>query len=395
MRKGNIMFFTNLGIVKCEEFEYTYDIFYDKMCELMRNNPNNYRVSYDNGKYEVIYNSQTYEVRFGKDGLYEKTDVVELLDKLVHVSEDISCIYEEEIKKIESDDEKRNTLFDRARKGIIDSNEEKRAKIELLNREYKEKGSVFKRIWKLFKFINVGKVSEDRPDKEILIPFGICMLLMVVFSAFGLELFAKISAIVATSFALDGMSVAFASAKGYGYRGLLFSILSIISLPINIGYNVVKKIVEAITHRKEVNNLKNSITDLSSDMKDINNTINGEKLNKLLNQVVEDNYSKVPSDLMVTYDKILELKDNIQLVKDKKTSKKLAMDLYDVIKYYIDGNKYLKNKDNMPTILYSQVMELSKRVDDILKQEKEQEELNKEYNNMMDVISHQKSIGAR
>ena len=85
------------------------------------------------------------------------------------------------------------------------------------------------------------------------------------------------------------------------------------------------------------------------------------------------------------------------LIKDEKISKKYALELYEIINYYVEVSNRKKgfDKEKILRTLFSQIKELTANVEDELRKEKEEEKNINDYNTLIENIEYQKSIGAR
>ena len=95
----NIINFTKIGIVKCDEFEVTFNDFIKKMSYLIMNDCDAYNVFYNDkeDKYFITYNFNRYVVKYGGEYLSKSTsdEVVEYLDHKVTKQEMIDKIKQE------------------------------------------------------------------------------------------------------------------------------------------------------------------------------------------------------------------------------------------------------------------------------------------------------------
>lgn len=395
--KNNNIYFTNLGIIKCKEFELTYRSFYDKMSRLICNDPSCYQIVYDEeeNEYKVIYNSNTYFVKFGRDGFCEKHEAVELLDKLIKIQSNSQKMKKEENDKKENDERKRKALLDRVRKGILETKEEKEMKIANLKEQHKDKKfHLWKSVWKFFKSMNYGDVWEYHDNASMAV--GMAFIIpILVFGALGNNLLAVIFFALFVIFLVDSATVSISSIYG-GYKGLIKSILSILALPFNVLYNVLRKVIDEVGHQKEIHDIKKTIDNLEGKDDFIpKSKINIKEVYEFINQLSDKAFNKDNVNLDTIYKNVIELKNNIILIKDSRKRNKFAQELYEIIEYYVDANNYIKDKDNVSKIFYTGINDLTKRVSDELNKEKEVEETKNDYDTLMDTISNQKSIGAR
>ena len=174
------------------------------------------------------------------------------------------------------------------------------------------------------------------------------------------------------------------------------SLLSILTLPLNIVFNIVRKIVKIIKHNKEISSIKKEITDFNKKVKFVSKLkVNINEIEKFLDNTGMDYLKNAPTDLRETTELITELKDKIRLIEDKSLKRKYSIELYEIIKYYVDASINIKGENVIPKITSNQVTDLSRRVDEELKKEKEKKESQDIYDNYVDSINKQKSIGIR
>ena len=396
MKRNNI-YFTNLGIVKCKAFELTNEQFLEQMTNLINEKPELYHVNYDkeNDIYLVFYRGEKYTVKFGRDGYCEKSDSLEILKKLIEITSSINGIKKENEEKQAYDKEQRDMVFANANEGILNTNEEKLAKLEIINKNFRKKNiPLLKSIWKCYKKIIFG--DQDLLSQIYFIGgFGLAIIMAIIGCIMGVLPVALSGCGAWIILTLDSL-IPYALTKDseHGWLGLIVTILSLLTIPVNIIVNIVNKIVNIIKYKKDVKKIKRSITDVKKVVEFIPKTkVNIDEINKYLNNGGINALRMGPTDLEETINVVTNLKNKILQVKDKKTSKKLASELYEIIKYYTDSSVKIKNIT--PTILSDQIIDLDRRIDEVIRNEKEQEEVNNNYDDMMETINHQKSIGVR
>ena len=403
MRNG-VIYFTNLGIVKSNEFEFTNDRFFNNMENMIATKPKQYSVAYDKEKneYKIVYDNRAYSVILGKDGYLERTTIVDMLNKLVKNSTSYDEIRKEEDEKNQYIAEKREQIFDNARKGIIRTNDEKRAAIKINDDKYRnEKYKFWNGVFKIFKKINWG-------DKKLLFSIVdvIAVLLSIIIGASAsllglvtLELVAKITAgcaftslfgTVLINSIIDDVSC---TNFDEGINGIWPFIFSLVTLPFNITYNLVKKIISVVKHYSIKKDLQKGIYDFNYRRKKTKSKKSIDEVNKYINEIALKNMNDAPTNMHKTIDAVTSLKDKILEVKDSRLSKKFAKELYEIINYYIDASLNIKEKDKVSNILSNQLIDLTRRVDDVL--EKENNKNNEGCNNLIETIDYQKSIGTR
>ena len=403
MRKG-VIYFTNLGIVKSNEFEFTNDRFFTNMKNMITKKPNQNFVTYDEEKneYKIAYNNCEYEVILGKDGYLERTTIVDMLNELVEISTFVERIRKEENDKNQYIDEQRKQIFDNAKKGIIRTNEEKQAAIKINNDEYKNgKYKFWKEVFKIFKKLNWRKddiwfVAIDAVATVIFCIAG------GVTSALGLVVLEKIAEVCAcvslsdlfSTMLINSLIDEFGSCcYGYGIRGIWLFVFSLVTLPLNMVYNLGKKIKNVAKHYTENKRLQNGIHDIKNTRIIHKSKKNIDEVNKFIDEYAVKNMAVAPTNLHKTIEVVTSLKDKILEVKDNRLSKKFAKELYEIINYYTDASINISEKDKASNILSSQLIDLKERVDKEL--ENENNKNNEECDNLIESIEHQKSIGAR
>ena len=85
-----VISFTKLRTVKSNQFELTYDDFFEKMIDLIFQDCENNYVTYDedNG-YQVVFNGKKYNVKYGNTKIDKTSNMPEIvngLEKLVNLS---------------------------------------------------------------------------------------------------------------------------------------------------------------------------------------------------------------------------------------------------------------------------------------------------------------------
>ncbi len=397
----NKMYFTRIKTVRFNDSEVLYDSFYKTMRDLINSDIDNNYVTYDkeNDEYKIRYKGRFYTVYYGKEKLNEYSadkETLEFIDKLVKVSEDQKKVRDEDSRRFVYYDRKRAEALRNADRNIFKSDNDKKAKIEMINKEYKDKGHKFFRgIWDLFIGMNVCEEIDADDKLELhLIPLVIIGIISIVLSITGSS-----SAAVATILAGGGL-VLFSSISSLfePYNGLIGSILSVALLPLNILINLILKIIDSVKYKKELNSVKKAMSKEKKEkhvikrMNHLFRRINVNELVKYLDKEAVDDLAKGPIDYENTIKYITELKDKILSIKDKSTSDKLAKELFDIVSYYTDSKLKFDDKKN---VLSSLVSDLCKRVDEVLREENEKEENNQICNGCIETIDEQRMINAR
>lgn len=402
--------FTNLGTVRLTNDELTNELFFNKMNRLINDNVSLNRVIYDENDdcYKIIYHGDEYEVKYRNSFLTskcEKQDIIYSLNKLVDLSKYQKTIQEEKNCHEEEKIKIKQELIDKVKNGIVNSNEEKMTKISIIDDEYKNnKTKIFKLTWKKIKDINVSMfvrknnlISGIRLFSVLITALAfLCELGFFISSSEYVVIFLMLPTLGA--FADSCFFIHQIKAGSFlddrAYSGIYATIASIIALPFLLGYYTTKRFIEIIKRGISIHNVKKTITDLKKEQqmrKQLSKTkINIKEVSKVLNNVLNNNES---IELKNILKEINELKENIQLIKDKSISREYANNLYEIIKYYIEASSNIKSSDKnkINDFLVLQVKDLSIKVDDELRKEKEDNSCDE----MLNTISYQKSIGTR
>jgi hypothetical protein len=395
----NYIYFTNLDTVKCKEFEYSNNRFFINMRNLINNDPHKYNVKHDkeNDQYIIVYDGKSYKTKYGKkdlDSNCEDENVLEILNKLVDITNIQIDLEKEELDKEKHDEKEHEKVVNSAKLGILVSNEEKTAKIDLINNDYKDnKFHFWKGVWEKIVNLNVGDVHSSHPLISVVSGGVVVIVCIVLAASLGVDLYGFIGLGIFSILSIDAFSVIPAVNNcEEGYRGLCASLLSLLLLPINLGMNLVKKLRNVFKHRKEISNIKKTIFKTEKKVNLSRNKVNIDELSKFLSNQGRELLNNSPTDLTKTIESINELKDKILTIKDKNKSTKLAKELYDIIMYYVEANNNVKDKNKISNNLFNQIGDLNKRVDDELNKENES---NNNYDSLIENIEHQKSFGAR
>ncbi len=398
--RENYIYFTNLDTVKSTKFELTSKAFFNKMRELINNDYMHNGVFYDEkiDQYTIVYKKDSYEVKYGKDYLTNKCEdesIVEQLNRLVEVTKQKKDVVSENIERNRYQEQEKKKSLENAEKGILRTNAEKLAKIELINEKYKngDNSSLLKGIKDTFKKMNFGKVSEHAFYHQAITGAVLAVIGVLLLAITQNGVFPLVGVALELIFGVSGLSAATSEGSSRGYRGLIYSILSVLTFPLNVVYNLVKKIINVIKHNIEVDNIKKQMTKKQKVTTIPKSKINIDELNKYLETSGIASLKSTPTNLTATIELISELRDKILTINDEQLSKKFATELYETISYYIDSSINIKEKEKVLLILSNQIIDLSKRVDDELNKEKER--INDNCDNLVEYIEHQKSIGTR
>ena len=396
------IYFTKLKTVIFDNKEITREMFYKNMRDLINTDIDNNYITYDkeNDEYKIRYKGRLYTVYYGKEKLNEYSadkETLEFIDKLVKVSEDQKKVRDEDSRRFVYYDKKRTEALRNADRNIFKSDDDKKAKIEMINKEYKNKGHKFFRgIFDLFIGMNVYEEidTEDKLNLHLipLVIIGIISVVLsftvspsmgipIIFAGGGLVLFSSISAMFFEP-----------------YNGLIGSVLSVALLPLNILINLILKIIDSIKYKNKINSVKKTMSKEKKEklnirrMNHLFRRINVNEIVKYLDKEAVDDLAKGPIDYENTIKYITELKDKILSIKDKSTSDKLAKELFDIVSYYTDSKLKFDDKKN---VLSTLINDLHKKVDDVLSDEKEKEKTKEAYDGCIETIDEQRMINAR
>ena len=397
----NKMYFTRIKTVRFNDSEVLYDSFYKTMRDLINSDIDNNYVTYDkeNDEYKIRYKGRLYTVYYGKEKLNEYSadkETLEFIDKLVKVSENQKKVRDEDSRRFVYYDRKRAEALRNADRNIFKSDNDKKAKIEMINKEYKDKGHKFFRgILDLFIGMNVcEKIDAEKKLELHLIPLAIIGIISFILHFTG----SPYAAIVTT--VAGGLLVLFSAISTIfePYNGLIGSILSVALLPLNILINLILKIIDSVKYKNKINSVKKTMSKEKKEklnirrMNHLFRRINVNELVKYLDKEAVNELSNSPVDYRSTIKYVTELKDKILSIKDKSTSDKLAKELFDIVSYYTDSKLKFDDKKN---VLSSLVSDLCKRVDEVLREENEKEENNQICNDYIEIIDEQRMINAR
>ncbi len=396
MKKNNV-YFTNLGIVKCKAFELTNEQFLERMTSLINEKPELYHVNYDeeNDVYLVFFNGEKYTVKFGRDGYCEKSDSLEILNKLIEITNNIDEFKKETEEKSAYDRKQRDIAFKNAEEGILNTNNEKLAKIEIIKSNFKKSNPpLLKTIRETFEVL-IFDNFDSYFATSMLAGIILAVVLAIVGCILGSLPVALLGCGIEALFLVDsGIAAIVNKITNREWNGVLLTVFSLLIAPINGVIKAVDKIVNTFRYKKAVKKIKETITHFEKVAEFVpKNKVNIDEVNKYLNDGGINALKTGPTDLEEIINMVTNLKDKILKIKDKNTSKQLAIELFEIIKYYADSS--IKLYDTKPTILSNQMLDLDRRIDEAIRNEIEKEEFNNEYDSMMETINHQKSIGSR
>jgi hypothetical protein len=392
MSEKNI-WFTYLETVIINKTELTNKDFVNRMTKLIMNDSDKYNVHYDSKKkcYVIIYDGEEYIVKYRNKELNNDCNnksVLCYIKQLVDISElqkelnnestrrkkELETAKEKKLK--EKQDETIGNTIDKLSKDIKEKEEEIN---ELKKDFFCKENSLVCCVKDLFKLLNYGKVSKiARFFRGMAGIFALGMLSQMI-GVVGFNVGIFIYLLLGYS-ALEGLSsIFFVKSDGgqlTGYRGILVSLLSI---PVILGYSVVHSVLWSLVG---INTFLN-ITKLKNEIGNIRRNFNRIKVkNKNLEKINLDflNEKDIKIDqkrIVMTVNEANELKDKILSIKDKKTKKELAKELYKIIEDSLNMTKiYGHKRDNGFDILTNNVTILKNKVDKVL--EKENNENNEE-----------------
>ncbi len=407
--KDNNIYFTKLGTVKCHEFELTYQDFFTKMTRFISDNIDKYQVIYDKEKdyYEIIYNYDKYRVKYGKEDLKNNCDNSDLLlqiKNLVDLSKTEAIRQKKEKDRENEILKKQQEAMNNARLGIINTNEEKKARIAQIKKEdNKYKTEIFRDTMRIIGLMNhrepVLKGTRD----------WICVLSVVAGYIFAISIVEPIPTWVfifwgfTLTSLIDTVTINVELMEDYG--GLFATILSILGSPFILAFHAGKRLVEKIRTFIEIFPIKRSITK-DKPTKELKTKINIEDMSNVISILEEKNKQEnnSSSNVLVITNRVNVLKKNIFKLMDNGIRNDYLRELRDIIEQYEKTNKY--DSDGARINLVNLTANLELRVNEALKQQKEQEsiergyqrlmsEINNQENNLSEDSGYQKSIGAR
>ena len=142
--------FTKLGTVKCDDFEYTYEDFYQKMYDSITMNVEKNRVVYNqNGKYFIVkHNNIDYQVKDDQNILKGNKDLNKHLGELVRFTQWREKQKEEKDKEQQIEEKAKDIAIVNGDKGIFNSEEDKIRYINYLKEKIKNNpASVSKQVF--------------------------------------------------------------------------------------------------------------------------------------------------------------------------------------------------------------------------------------------------------
>jgi hypothetical protein len=394
---SSYIYFTKFDTVKTTQFEVTNKNFFDSMNKLIYQNSNEYKVLYDEeeDKYIIYYKNQKYYVKDGKEDLSRKNgskELLEELDKLVEKCKEIEKIKEEENNKVEATDVEVHKIYKRIRENGA--------------KTYKERVALLDRLKNNKDFTNPFDEAADIYDEindggnfcgEVRHGLFFCLAVLSAITAAFVPFFGWV-ALGFTLLGVDGLLTMFLFDNYFDFAGLFPFLCSIVIFPFTFGYYTIKRIVEKIIQKIKISSVKKQIKQDEMQMKN-KKALDNLKMRKInveeLSNLFQSKLKEEPGDLNKTYEMVNELKNNILSFKDEKTKKKYVSELFEIIKYYIDASKHVSIKQKTINNFFDQIKDLKIKVEEELRKEKEKGDINNEYDNLVEKINYQKSIGTR
>ncbi len=392
MSEKNICF-TYLGTVIFNKSEVTSKEFVNSMTKLIMNDSDKYNVHYDSKKkcYVIIYDGEEYIVKYRKKELRNDCNnksVLYYIKQLVDISElqkelnnesnrrtkELEIAREKKIK--EKQDEVIGNTIDKLSEEI----ESRKSEIDDLKKDFfcKENSLVYC-VKNLFNLLNYGKVSKIAHFFRGMAGIFALGMLSSMIGVVGFNVSIFIYLLLGYS-ALEGLSsIFFVKRDGgqlTGYRGILVSLLSI---PVILGYSLCHSVLWSllgINTFLNVTKLKNEIGNFRRNFNTIK--VKNKNLEKINLDFLNEKDIKIDQKrIVMTVNEANELKDKILSIKDKKTKKELAKELYKIIEDSLNMTKiYGRKRNNGFDILTNNVTILKNKVDKVL--EKENKENNEE-----------------
>ncbi len=377
--------FTKLGTVKCSEFELTKKDFFRKMTSLIMDNPNIHNVSYDkkSDTYEVMYNSNKFEVKYGNEYLSSDCSdqsLVSCLNQLVAISTIQKTLCDEEKELNKQKEKKEQKLMENAKNNVLKTNEDKLAKIDLLRKEDKEKGAKsLEEIVELLLAINYGELGFFTGLGRM----GTGLLSIILFLAWVVHFISGGVAFLATVplFAYIGTGLGLIDAiflcvsfyndsvDDEAYRGLVASAFSLLLAPFALAVFGVKRVINKIKLKREINKIRKTLA-VENNIKSREVQDKGiEIVDKMLSETKDENNNT--NDVLMSFKEFDELKNSILLINDEKTKKEYANELYKILEYCIKITK-LKDRDKAYTVLLNELSKLKMKVNNKIEEEENQ-----------------------
>ena len=425
----NIIYFTKLGTVKSDDFELTYEDFFQMLYDNINRNVEEYGVYYNdkNDCYEIVFNSISCQVKYGNETVNNKCqnkDIRVTLEKLIELTHKQKKVkkeekkYQKKLSEAKKEDEDIEQIaIKNGNKGIFNSEEDKKIYISYLinNLKYK-KGfknaadifsndisgwlstvDVFKKILDFFDFYDDDAIfTSSIPACVSLIVFVVAAILTSG-EIFGIPLllvgFCDLNVFVAHD---NG---------GKNIISFLISLLGCIlysaSLPFRFVYSLAKSIITSMLHNSKIkHNIKKKIQMLEKSLKNGKDKVNTKvksKVDAVKENMVEKklqenagNNSKVNQQTIKDIIREFQLlKDKVVQIQDEKKKKEYSQELLDIVNYYKEISKTFEKNGNILAThknILDQIVSMTFRVDEVLSEEKKAKETEEEFKKMLDEI---------
>ncbi len=366
----NDISFTKLGTVKSNYFELTYDDFFKKMVDLIFQDSENNYVTYDekNG-YQIVFNGEKYNVKYGNTKIDKTSNIPEIvngLEKLVNLSSKKREKQEKHKQELIEQEARMNILegrreeiIENGEKGIFKSDEDKEVFISYLQH----------------KVVDIGKIIVKGIREDAVIFTNLMCSLMVFFGVCFLG---------ATCSEIFKLTVAWTDILKLTIVG------NIIVLP-PFNYNQLIKsngldIRDIIANRKlkkQIKALKKSLEISKVKKGNEKKNIKALELSKTVDKIKQEVINNQPIIIAVSSE-FKKLRDKIHAIKNEKNKKEYAEELLSILGQY----KTISNETegNIHQKILDQLVSLTFRVDDTLKEETRARESQEEFKKMIEEV---------
>lgn len=352
--------FTKLGTVKIADEEYTYEDFFQKMKEKISRRVEENYVVYDEEKdcFIVKYHrcaskGDNYRVYYGKDIITkdsERKDIVELLNKLISITEKTKADKERKKEEEKLEEDRCELAIKNGNKGIFRSDEDKSRYLEYLKKELKKTKFPFNRL-------------------------GYYILLLVLISVItaGIVVFI-IQGIIPN--VILGLMV-----------GFFFTILCLTSMDEDL-----KNVPTIFQTLKKKHELKKKIKSLAKAL-----TKNIHKTKALVEEAKEngleeekDNEKKtnpVIDDILADFEKLTQKIEEINSIEEKK---KYSKEILEMLNYFKNEAKKMATTGDTLDFrrnITNQIVSLTGRIEETIKQEVELAKTKTEFEEMLEEVN--------
>ena len=377
MEQDNIerIIITDFNTIKCSDFEVSFTDFFKRLSRLIVNDSQAYNVLFYRGNYIINYNNKSYFFMESKEQLNEiNSNFVNYLDELISLSNFQRSLARKENNETNKKDSERDKTLEEA---TLKSRETIRKLKESINdiksSAKKNNSSIWQDTFDLVEKINVGREHEIYLSFRAVMGAGavigtIGYLLSIIFGGpFNPFLLGVLLIEV-----LDGSTLIYEINKQDDlemdphYRGIYLSIISIILLPLLLGYSTVTKIVDKVKLFKEIRKIKKHLRELE------NKEILDSKREKIINNFFKKG-KEIDGDkgkLIISPSLLEEIKNKLLLIEDPVKRKEIGFDLYMATGFAVN---LVNNTDNVQK--YERLIKLiniiSQRIDKVLQEETE------------------------